>query len=236
MADKSHGADFLAKVFGPSSEHPVYICSFGNDRQPNAERHIITRVPDEIKVFADRYDVPGRAVYFGVNTIRLGESRRCKDNVAEIAALYCDIDFKDVEEDPPTILTRLKQLCMPPSTVVFTGHGYHAMWLLKESVDGQEYRDDVEAMLRKLAYIVAGDPQVAEIARVLRLPGTTNSKNGDSIPVTIEQCNDGVRYELDDLREWLGETPPILTAKPRNSGNGACGQDDPFARLASEQA
>jgi hypothetical protein len=232
MTDKSHGADFLAKIFGPSTEHLVYVCSFTNDRQVNAERHIITRVAEEIEVFARRYDVPGRAVYFAVNTIKLGESRRCKDNIAEICALHADVDFKNLAEDPATILTRLKQLRMPPSTVVISGHGFHAMWLLKEALDAQEHRDSVEAMLKQLAHVVGGDPQVAEIARVLRLPGTANSKNGDLIPVTIEHCNDGLRYEFDELREWLDETLPIFTAK---SGNGSCAQDDPFAQLARDQ-
>jgi putative DNA primase/helicase len=233
MTDKSSGADFLRKVFAHSSEHPVYVCSFTNDRQPNKEHHIITRTPDEITAFAERYDVPGRGTFFGVNTIRFGENKRCKSTIAEITCLHADIDFKNVKEAPEVILAKLRQLCMPPSSVVHSGHGFHCLWLLKESVDGQEYRDEAEEMLRKVANVVAGDPQVAEVSRVLRLPGTTNSKNGDSIPVTVEWCDDGLRYELDDLREWLEEEMPVLTAKP-GAGNGAC-DNDPFARLARDQ-
>jgi putative DNA primase/helicase len=234
------GPEFIAKVFGPSTEHPVYFSSLPNDRRPNGERHLMTRQVDEIEAFVARWDVPGRAVYYAANTVVPNAPRRAKDTISEINALYADIDLKDVEEDADEIRRRLSSLMRPPSVRVFTGHGFHVLWLLKEAIDAQEHRDEVEDLLRQLAAVVGGDPSVAEIARLLRLPGTHNSKNGNGefVEVVAEVFEADRRYELADLSEWLDEARVILIRKfegVRHNGGARCGLDNPFAKLAHDQ-
>jgi hypothetical protein len=123
---------------------------------------------------------------------------------------------------------------------VFTGHGFHVLWLLKEAADAKARRDQVEDLLRQLAAVVGGDPSVAEIARLLRLPGTHNSKNGNGefVEVVAEVFEADRRYELADLSEWLDGARPILIRKfegVRHNGGARCGLDDPWARLAQDQ-
>jgi P4 family phage/plasmid primase-like protien len=117
---------------------------------------------------------------------------------------------------------------------VRSGNGVHGYWPFKEAIKGEAGR--VEAALRQLADIVGGDLQVCEIARLMRLPGSHNSKRGERTPVTITHQADH-RYELDDLEEWLAETSPKILRKARERGRtiGAMkpGEDyfDEYARL-----
>ena len=99
---------------------------------------------------------------------------------------------------------------MAPSIVVSTGHGYHVWYLFHAAVNSQTYRDRLESLLRALAVHFGGDPQVAEISRLMRLPGTHNTKYDSWVPVTAEITH-GNRYSLNDLEGWLlTNTRPLL--------------------------
>jgi hypothetical protein len=100
---------------------------------------------------------------------------------------------------------------------VFTGHGIHAYWLLSESVDAQapDMMERIEGDLGRLCDLVGGDSQVCEIARVMRLPGSHNSKfDGEMIPVEV-LTSSGKRYHLEDLEEMLTSMSPIILRKER---------------------
>jgi hypothetical protein len=63
--------------------------------------------------------------------------------------------------------------------------------------------------------LVGGDINVCEIARVMRLPGSHNSKfEGENTPAEVLTSN-GRRYHLEDLEEMLAETSPIILHKER---------------------
>ena len=92
---------------------------------------------------------------------------------------------------------------------------------------------EVEALLRLLADHVGADPSAAEIARLLRLPGSHNSKGGEWTEVITETAT-GCRYELDDLREWLEIAGPVLHRKPKANGAGEP-EANPVLELAKRQ-
>jgi hypothetical protein len=212
---------FIICLFG-ASEHPVFICSLANDRDDSSEpteRHVATRDTDEVTAFISKWDRPKRGAFFCVSTIRSGMNRN-KENVAEICVLHSDIDFKDVVDDADTILRRLGQLPLPPSAIVNSGHGLHVYWRLKEAlviniVDGVETIERVEAALKLLADLCGGDMRVTEVARLMRLPQTHNSKNGEWLPVEVIEQHDSRAYELDDLEEVLATVSPIVLRKVR---------------------
>src|SRR5262245_50973974 len=87
----------------------------------------------------------------------------------------------------------------------------------------------VEAALRRLADHLGGDPQCAECARLMRIPGTVNFKRETPVAVRVLQDRPAARYELAELEEWLAEARPLLTRRARQ-GNGAAGA--PFAAYA----
>ena len=222
-------AKFIADMFGATTDMPVHICRFANDRKDDLPfRRENTRETTVIERFVRRNDEPGRAVYFCVGTLKEGATTRNKQNIAEISFLWADVDFKDldlkdVREARAYVERKLTNLIAPdgrpypPSCTVFTGHGIHCYWLLSESVDAQApgMMERIENDLRLLCDLVGGDLQVCEIARLMRLPGSHNSKfEGELIPVEVLTFN-GNRYELDDLEEMLSEASPIILRKSR---------------------
>jgi P4 family phage/plasmid primase-like protien len=232
------GAEFLRKVFGPSTEHPIYLCSLLNtdarDSHSGQERSVTTRDMRDVTGFALKWDRPARAVYYGVNTIKPTARRRCKENVAEINGLHADVDFKGIIETPTEARRALRQLMHPPTTVNFTGHGLHALWLFKEAIAATpESIADIEALLRLLADHVGADSAAAEVARLFRLPGTHNSKGGEWIEV-ITEVDTSRRYTLDTLRDWLEIAGPALHRKAKTNGAGEP-PTDPFLALARRQ-
>src|SRR5262249_10800555 len=64
-----------------------------------------------------------------------------------------------------------------------------------------------EKLLRQLADHVSGDPAVCEVARLMRLPGSDNTKNGDRPPARI-MARQPLHYALGDLEELLSEAAP----------------------------
>ncbi len=98
---------------------------------------------------------------------------------------------------------------------MFSGGGLHGYWLFKEAFATQDGIERLENAMRQLADLVGGDLQVCEVSRVLRLPGSHNTKDGAWTEVEVMSLYPERRYELDDLEEWLAETSPIILRKQR---------------------
>jgi hypothetical protein len=224
-------AKFIADLFGDGkTEHDVHICRYPNSGGDLSFKKINTREGVAIERFVQKYDEPGGATYFGCGTLKPGATGRTKSDVSEISFLWADVDFKDIHEDRPSVERRLANLKYPPSYTVFTGHGIHCYWLLTESVAAQAMQDRIEGDLTLLCDLVGGDTNVCEIARVMRLPGSHNSKFDDEmIPVEILTSN-GKRYHLDDIEEMLAETAPIILRKERPGARtvGEMAGTDPY--------
>jgi hypothetical protein len=65
---------------------------------------------------------------------------------------------------------------MQPTIIVQSGHGYHLYWPLEESLTGERVWE-AEPVLRGIVECLQADGSVAEIARIMRLPGTLNLKS-----------------------------------------------------------
>ena len=236
-AAKVSPIDFLKALFAHTT-NPIYICSFPNDRDDEkqvGERHIITRMPGQITSFVEKWNKPGRGLFFCVGTVKTGEQRRAKENIAETIGLHADLDFKDIDlgYTREQIVCKLNALQYPPSAIVFSGNGLHCYWLFKEPMETQPNVERIEAALRLLGDLVAGDLAVCEVSRVMRLPGTHNSKNGRWTEVEVLSLGERRRYELDDLEEWLAEVSPILLRKSRERALTA-GETNHFLECAKQ--
>ena len=103
-------------------------------------------------------------------------------------------------------LATLDQTPLPASLVVATGGGLHCYWLFHEAEAATpEAVARIEAALRRLADHIGGDPQCAECARLMRVPGTTNYKREVPVAVCLLEDRPAARYELAELEEWLAE-------------------------------
>jgi RepB DNA-primase from phage plasmid len=118
--------------------------------------------------------------------------------------------------------------------VNFIGHGLHLFWFFKEGLEATEKNKEiVEQLLRLLADHLGGDISVCEVSRLLRLPGTHNSKeNGEWIEVVNEQISDR-RYDLTELADWLEIVSPVIHRKPvENDHDNGAGADNPWLAVA----
>jgi hypothetical protein len=172
---------FLADMFGASTAAPVFICSLPNadarDREVG-ERHVITRRFDEVEAFVLKWDRKYRGLYYCVSTLQPGSTTRSKATLAELNCLHVDIDFRSIAVTPEEVQRTLHETMYLPSIVVHSGNGLHAYWLFKESVKATlENIKRHEMLLRRLANHLGGDLACAEAARLMRLPGSHNTKN-----------------------------------------------------------
>lgn len=225
--------DFIKTLFGASTDAPVYICSLANEKddpKEPGERKVTTRDGGDIARFITKWDRKRRAIYFCVGTIN--GQRRAKDTVVEIVGLHADIDAKDLEISLSEVDTRLASLRYRPSITVASGNGRHAYWLFKEAIRLQDEPDSIERLeqaLRQLADVVGGDLHVTHPAALMRLPGTHNSKR-DAWHEVVASPDTGLRYELDDLEEWLGEQSPVILRKQPAEPPPT---DNPFLQVAA---
>lgn len=205
---------FIEKLFGGRTRGKVFLATYANDRSEADKfppRNVVTRDFAKVDQFVKQYDVAGRACYFAVNTF--SGKKRSKDTVDEINALHLDIDFSGVVETRAQIEDVLKNIDCQPSAVVFSGHGLHAYWLLQPALQGHQ-QANVERLLRRLCEMLAGDVSTAEIARVMRLPGSHNSKRGEWTEVEVlPKLSSWRTYSLAKLDRWMEGQDPLLTHK-----------------------
>lgn len=167
-------------------------------------------LPSKKQVFVVRGDtrtVPAflrlkQNLYVGVATRQTSKDGTA-ENCQQLTALFVDLDFKDVDEH--TARTRLTTFPLAPSIVVHSGGGLHGYWLLREPLDvsTESARDEVKTLLRRLARYLGADTACAEVARVLRLPGSVNFKYTPPRPVTVETLDATRRYNPSDFDELL---------------------------------
>ncbi|MEY9235365.1 P4 family phage/plasmid primase-like protein [Bradyrhizobium japonicum] len=246
--DTPHPATaFISALFGASSECPVFFQTLANDKADPDEgrnkKHVLTREVSAVLRFITKHNRARRGLYFCVGTLAEGSATRNKENVRETVGLHQDLDFKTIAEDEPTIRARLESLRCQPTVRVRSGGGLHLYWLFREHVATQDNLERIENALRGLAAIVGGDPAVCEVSRLMRLPGTQNSKYGDIREVVTETL-DGPRYELEELEEFIAETAPILTyvmpaikpTRPNSAAGKSAVAADPYEELANDPA
>jgi hypothetical protein len=232
---QSAAAKFIVDVFASSTGNPVYLCSLKNRDAPSnepGERHVATRNIADIDAFIHKWDRKHRGLYFCVSTLANGATRRAKATAAELSGLHCDIDFKNVEETPEQVRQALRELFLLPSKIAHSGNGLHCYWHFREALPATpESVASVETMLRQLCTHLGGDPQVCEIARLMRLPGTHNTKENAWTEVKVIYETEA-RYDPDELKEWLADAVPVI--KRKSAGNGDSSHDNPFAAFGEQ--
>jgi predicted DNA-binding protein (UPF0251 family) len=168
---KAQGRVFIGRKLPPTSERS----------QDPAPYH-----PWELD--AVLYDVAGAPdIYLSMNRFK-GARKARQQHIRELSALYSDIDYYDVPElagrAPEPVLELALELLqsagiLEPSLVLCSGQGLYLVWLhypvgSKELVRWQ----DCQLQLWRVLKPLGADPKTRDAARVLRVTGTTNSKNG----------------------------------------------------------
>jgi len=106
-----------------------------------------------------------------------------KDAIDRVWALWADCDT-------PEAVHTLSAFQPAPSIIIKSGSvtdgvpHVHATWQLREPLAP----DHAERALRRLAHALGADPKCAEVARILRPPGTLNFKSDPPRPVECIRC------------------------------------------------
>lgn len=106
-------------------------------------------------------------------------------------------------------LHRLRAFAYPPSVIIDSGGGYHAYWLLRDTVPlDAANRMDVQRIQNGWVKVVGGDPGAADLRRVLRVPDTYNCKaafGAEPPRVTFIKAEFDLLYDYSLLEEVVND-------------------------------
>jgi hypothetical protein len=171
---------------------------------------------DEVvaKLLASRMNV-----FFGVAKFT-DDSSRTKANVRAIKSLWMDIDcgpnkalvnestgrpdgYATQQEALVALKVFTETVGFPKPIIVNSGRGLHVYWPFTNEVTRAEW-EPAAKRLRDLCHThdLYADPACFEAARVLRVPGTSNFKGEEPLPVTVLTV--GKPHAFDELKELMG--------------------------------
>ena len=181
---------FIEAVFAGTT-HQIEIRVIGAE-----VKRVFTRDMLVISTFVEEH--ADQNTFFGVATREGGKGK--KENCREVSALWVDVDFKTTS--PQELKRKLSGLAIRPSACVLSGGGAHLYWLLDKPYPADA---TIERYLRALVTTLGADGAAAELARVLRLPDTLNSKYKPARKVRLSRLYPERRYELAEFDFLLKE-------------------------------
>lgn len=162
-----------------------------------------------------------------------GKHRGSETSAVAIPGAWIDIDTLEgvhKKQNLPTkaeALALLDSLRLKPTLIVDSGGGLHPYWLTREPwIFGTEQeRQSAHDLLDGFERVISARfrergwhlDTVADLARILRVPGTINHK-GTPVPVRILSLDDSRRINPSDLEEFIAEAPPESEASSAEPG------------------
>lgn len=133
-------------------------------------------------------------VYFGVGVRKDKKDSYHRGTKADITHITCLWTETDNAEDTLIFDT----LEYKPTVLIRSGGGYHGYWLLDTPLAVSNI-GKIERVLKGLTIAVKGDSKVAELARIMRLPKTVNTKPERNRALCYIESVYPVRYSFDVL-------------------------------------
>lgn len=127
--------------------------------------------------------------------------RRNNDNIRQFRALFIDLDIDKYSKSETyyQISIMASDGKIPrPSLVVDSGRGLHLYWIIEHAPKGAAWTwQELEDFLYKHLKHLGADLRATDAARLLRLPGTINSRNNQECKVL--EAN-SIKYSMYELR------------------------------------
>ena len=162
------------------------------------------------------FSAQGLHAYFALGTYNEASNRKAI-NVCEMKSFFLDLDCGPLKEYPSqkAAIDALRAFCeklsLPKPMLINSGNGVHVYWPLTEAVSAGQWV--IEAQRLKQACVDNGllaDPVVtANLAQILRIPGTYNYKSDPPLPVEFFGVSMPEPVVLDEFTSKLG-----VLAKP----------------------
>jgi hypothetical protein len=185
--------DFL-KAIEPRDDQDFLFQTFDDDKTKKEKREELTALPyGSMSTLATELTALNRAgagIFVTVNRT-FGAPRKTED-VIGVRALFVDLDGAPLEN--------AEKLGLKPTVVVESSPGRHQVYWRAPWLDVSEFKS---TMLR-LAALTGGDPAVADLPRVMRLPGFKHQKDPDHpSTVRIRELNQDAQYTRDQILDAL---------------------------------
>ena len=152
----------------------------------------------------------------------------------KLNAIFIDLDYYNIEQlkglnAEEVIQVLRKELdYLEPSIYIDSGNGLYLMWLLNNTyatTSSRAYWRKIEETLIKLFEPFGADTKVKDPARVLRIPGTINSKTGRRARIILPGIFDDdiisysespPRFELREIAEYFwGDKKEAIKYEPK---------------------
>lgn len=211
--------EFLKRVL--PSQGNYCVAAFSKTR--NGPKHLWCRTVAELAKAIEAYDLANDAVYhacasYGDKKNKRGKTARTKENVQWLRSLYCEIDVRDDKgyqtkaEAIEALTVFLETTKLPIPIIVDSGGGYHLYWPLDKDLDRatwERYANGLQKLATSRGFKI--DTGIGtDAARILRTPGTTNRKYGNTI-VTL--CNDVEPYPISAFTILAFQNPQPVVKK-----------------------
>lgn len=187
---------YAKHLFDSTTDGYIHLIKLENNKQVKIYNTTNKALKEVIEEFKGEENI-----YIGPNTFFI--PKRENKNIRQFRALYIDLD--NLEDDQVATTYRILELAeeniIPkPTMIVDSGRGLHLYWRIKNA----PYRalhtwQELEDMLYHRLKKYGADIKATDGARVLRLPGTINSKNKAECRIIYQDNN--LEYSMYDLRE-----------------------------------
>ena len=157
----------------------------------------------------------GEDVFFSQNTFY--KPQRKIENIRQLRALYTDLDFYLFNYDPSWVIGKLEhefygKVIPEPNIIIFSGQGIVLIWLL-EPVPHQALPlwQAIQNYFVKQLEELGGDSKASDAARIFRIAGSINSKNGAEVHAEYRH---NYKYELRQIQfDYLPQLNDELNPK-----------------------
>lgn len=134
---------------------------------------------------------------------------RCRENVSQLNAVFCDLDGYKVGRSVSALLAEVheaqeSELIPRVSMMAYSGRGLWLFWLLRDEqipdVAQRAYPNQRRAYVRVMRALqrtlapLGADPRSLDLARVTRIPGSVNSKSDTRVRYYIHLDESGSTY------------------------------------------
>lgn len=213
-------SEFLSRVLGDDG----FYCIFAADRDTKARKQKFFTDRETLESVAYQYDANGWDTYFALATFEDARKEKPREasNAKQMRAFFMDLDcgpgkdFADKAEAVAELRRFGKKLGLPKPMLVDSGRGIHTYWPLEEPVAAEDWLPVAKALKKACAALDFGaDPAVtADLARVLRVPGTRNHKGEPPLSVQVLNHTGVKPTTLEHMRELLSEYTGGITDAP----------------------
>ena len=177
---------------------------------------IVERISTAVRIAGSQFqdwlhhknEADGCDIYLSMNTLKSEVHARSKQDIQVIKHLYVNLSSEGVKSFADIQHSRTVP---PPSYFLHPSpHQLQAIWRVEEITHAQG-----EALLYALARHFDGDPDAADLAGTLRLPGFTNKECKENFCVTMNDSTGHIYHP----RDFKLRTDPVESNLPRWSSS-----------------